>query len=58
MQFPSHGIRPPRSQAYNSVGYVRIFAGAASNPGPPDYSFDGINDLPFPTLLSAQIALW
>ena len=30
------------SQANNSMGYVRIFARAVSNPGPPDYSFDDI----------------
>ena len=27
------------SQAINSMGYARIFVRAASNPGPPDYSF-------------------
>ena len=55
------------SQANNSMDYVRIFARAVSNPGPPDYSFDDIksmylchqncysvdiNDMPFTTLLS------
>ena len=35
---------------------VRIFARAVSNPGPPDYSFDGINTTPFTTLLSAHSA--
>ena len=29
------------------MGYARIFARAESNPGPPDYSFDDINDVPF-----------
>ena len=46
------------SQANNSMGYVRIFARAVSNPGPPEYSFDDINDVPFTTLLSVQIAEW
>ena len=46
------------SQANNSMGYVRIFARAVSNPGPPDYSFDDINIMPFTTLLSVQIAEW
>ena len=40
------------------MGYARIFARAGSNPGPPDYSFDDINIMPFITLLSAQIAEW
>ena len=35
------------SQANNSMGYARIFARALSNPGPPDYSFDDIYDMPF-----------
>ena len=38
------------------MGYARIFARAVSNPGPPDYSFDDINDTLFTTLLCAQIA--
>ena len=46
------------SQANNSMGYARISARAVSNPGPPDYSFDDINDMPFTTPLSAQIAEW
>ena len=37
------------SQANNSMGYARIFARAVSNPG-----FDGINTMPFTTLLSAH----
>ena len=37
------------------MGYVRIFARAVSNPGPPNYSFDDINTMPFTTLLFAQI---
>ena len=57
MQIPSHGIRPLSSQANNSTGYARIFARAVSNPGPPDYSFDD-RDMPFTTLLSAQIEEW
>ena len=42
MQFQSHGIRPPQFPGYES--------------SPPDYNFDDINDMPFTTLLSAQIA--
>ena len=29
------------------MGYARIFARAVSNPGPPDYSFEDINVMPF-----------
>ena len=36
------------------MGYARIFARAVSNPGPPDNSFDGINIMPFTTLLSGK----
>ena len=43
------------SQANNSMGCVRIFARAVSNQGPPDYSYDDINFMPFTTLLSALI---
>ena len=46
------------SQANNSMGDVRIFVRAVSNPGPPDYSFDDIDTMPFTTMLSAQIAEW
>ena len=46
------------SQVNKSMGYVRISARAVSNTGPLDYSFDDINEVPFTTLLSAQIAEW
>ena len=46
------------SPANNSMGYARIFARAVSNLGPPDYSFEDINIMPFTTLLSVQIAEW
>ena len=47
------------SQANNYICYTaRIFARAVSNPAPLDYSFDGINDMPFTTLLPAQTAEW
>ena len=42
--------------ADNSVGHVKIFARAVSNPGPPDYNFGNINDMPFTTPLSEEIA--
>ena len=58
MQFPSHGIRSLGSQANYSMGYAKIFARAVWNPGPPNYSFDDINDMPFTTLLSVQKAEW
>ena len=38
------------------MGYARIFARALLNPGPPNYSFEDINIMPFTTLLSVQIA--
>ena len=49
MQFPSHShcIRPPHTPPNNSMGYARIFARTVSNLGPPDYSFDDINIMPF-----------
>ena len=60
MQFPSHCIAKDyaasiplaRLTADNkSMGYARIFTRAVLNPGPPDYSFDVINDMPFTNLL-------
>ena len=30
----------------------------SSRAGPPDYSFDDVNDMPSTTVLSAQIAEW
>ena len=53
---PKYALGRLSSQANNSMGYVRIFARAVSNPGPPDYSFDDIDTMPFTTLLSVQIA--
>ena len=40
------------------MGCARIIARAVSHPGPPDYSFDDIDTMPFTTMLSAQIAEW
>ena len=37
------------------MGCARILARAVSNPGLPDNDFDGVNDTPFTTLLSALL---
>ena len=52
MQFQVTALEHLSSQAKNSMGLARIFARAVSNPGPQNYSFDDINDVHFPTLLS------
>ena len=64
-EFQSHSIRPPGASSVPRLTTLWAVPKSLqeqyqlpSNPGPPDYNFDDINNMPFTTLLTVKIAEW
>ena len=53
MQFLSHCIRQPQFPGSQLHGLRQNLCESGIEPRSPDHSFDGINTMPFTTLLSA-----